>query len=216
MTTDSGRSAAPPVAPLAPSRALLRPALLGPVLLAALTAVLVLLGAVPASAHDVLEGSDPADGASVATAPSRITLTLGEAPTADTATVTVVGPDGATRYEAGPATTDGTRISVGVNPLGPAGRYEVGYRVVSSDGHPISGALSFTLTTPGPAVTPATTSAAPVAAGPATAGPAAQASPAAASSPAGDDGGGTPAWPFVLLAVVVVIGAVALVLRRRA
>lgn len=191
-------------------------ALLRPLLVAALTALLVLLGSVPASAHDVLEGSDPADGASVATAPSRITLTFGEAPTPGTATVTVVGPDGATRYEAGPATADGTRISVGVNPLGPAGRYEVGYRVVSSDGHPISGALSFTLTTPGPAAAPATTSAAPAAAGPATAAPATQASPAASSSPAGDDGGGTPAWPFVLLAVVVVIGAVALVLRRRA
>ena len=101
-----------------------------------------------------------------------------------------------------------------MNPLGPAGRYEVGYRIVSDDGHPVSGALSFTLTTPGPAAAPATT--APAAAGPATAGPATQASPAAASSPAGGDDGGVPAWPFVLLAVVVVIGAVALVLRRRA
>src|SRR4051812_36882343 len=109
MTTHSGRP-----------RALLRPVLLGPVLVTALTALLVLLGSVPASAHDVLEGSDPADGASVATAPSRITLTFSEAPTPNTATVTVVGPDGATRYEAGPVTADDNKISVGVNPLGPA------------------------------------------------------------------------------------------------
>ena len=189
-------------------------ALLRPVLLVALTALLVLLGTVPASAHDVLEGSDPADGTSVATAPSRITLTFSEEPTAGAATVTVVGPDGSTRYEAGAAAVEGERVSVGVNPLGPAGRYEVGYRVVSSDGHPIAGALSFTLTTPGSAAAPAT--GAPAVAGPVTAAPATEASPAAASSPAGDDGDGVPAWPFVLLAVVVVIGAVALVLRRRA
>ncbi|MCD2188773.1 copper resistance CopC family protein [Actinomycetospora soli] len=190
-----------------------RGAFLRPALVAALIGLLALLGAGPAAAHDVLEGSDPADGAQVATAPSRITLTFGDAPTPNTATITVVGPDGTTHYESGAPTSDGETISVGVAPLGAAGRYEIGYRVVSGDGHPVSGALSFTLTTPGPAAAaPATT--APAAGAPA-APSAAAPSPAASAAPAADEGG-TPAWPFVLLAVVVVIGAVALVLRRRA
>ncbi|HEY2222154.1 copper resistance CopC family protein [Actinomycetospora sp.] len=188
----------------------------GLAVLAALVSVLLALAAGPAAAHDVIEGSDPADGASVAAAPSRITLTFGEAPAPDTATVTVVGPDGSSRWEQGTATTDGARVSVGVNPLGPAGRYQVGYRVVSGDGHPVSGALSFTLTMPGTgtangAAPTAATPAAPVA-GPTTA-PATTPSPAAAAEPAPD--GGLPAWPFVVLAVVVVLGALAMVLRRR-
>ncbi|WP_433801463.1 copper resistance CopC family protein [Actinomycetospora sp. CA-084318] len=189
-----------------------RGAFLRSALVAALIGLLALLGAGPAAAHDVLEGSDPADGSQVATAPSRVTLTFGEAPTPNTATITVVGPDGTTHYESGAATSDGEQISVGVAPLGAAGRYEIGYRVVSSDGHPISGALSFTLTTPGPAATTTPAAAAP---GSPAAPSAATPSPAASAAPAADEGG-TPAWPFVLLAVVVVIGAVALVLRRRA
>lgn len=187
-----------------------RGAFLRPALVAALIGLLALLGAGPAAAHDVLEGSDPADGSSVATAPSRVTLTFGDAPTPNTATITVVGPDGTTHYESGAPTSDGEKVSVDVAPLGAAGRYEIGYRVVSGDGHPVSGALSFTLTTPGPAAT--TAAAAPPAA---TTAPAVTPSNAAASTPAADEGG-VPAWPFVLLAVVVVVGAVVLVLRRRA
>ncbi|WP_018333081.1 copper resistance CopC family protein [Actinomycetospora chiangmaiensis] len=189
-----------------------RGALLRPALVAALIGLLALVGAGPALAHAVLESSDPADGSSVATAPSRITLTFDEAPTPDTATITVVGPDGTTHYESGAPTSDGAKVSVGVAPLGAAGKYEIGYRVVSDDGHPVSGALSFTLTTPGPAAAAATTSSA---AAPASTAPAVTPSNAAAASPAPDQGG-VPAWPFVLLAIVVVIGAVVLVLRRRA
>lgn len=188
-----------------------RGAFLRPALVAALIGLLALLGAGPAAAHDVLEGSDPADGSSVATAPSRVTLTFGDAPTPNTATITVVGPDGTTHYESGAPTSDGETVSVGVAPLGAAGRYEIGYRVVSGDGHPVSGALSFTLTTPGPAATTAAAAAPPAA----TTAPAVTPSNAAASTPAADEGG-VPAWPFVLLAVVVVVGAVVLVLRRRA
>ena len=85
--------------------------------------------------------------------------------------------------------------------------------MVSDDGHPVSGALSFTLTTPGTGTANgAAPSTAPVA-GPATTPPTAPPSPAAAAGPEQD--GGLPAWPFVVLAVVVVLGAVGLVLRRR-
>lgn len=177
--------------------------------------VLLVLGAAPASAHDIVESSDPAEGASLAAPPARVSVTLDEAPQGQLSVLTVVGPDGR-HYEQGATTTADTVVSVGVSPLGPAGAYEIGYRIVSSDGHPIIGAIGFTLTAPGPgaATPPAAQAAGPTPAGePVAAQPSAAAGSGAASA---EDEGGLPAWPFVVLAVVVVGGAVALVLRRRA
>ena len=178
--------------------------------LALATAVLT---AAPASAHDVITGSDPADGSTVATAPSRVSVTFDEAPQAGFSTLTVVGPDGA-HHEQGAAASDGTVVSVGVGPLPAAGVYQIGYRIVSDDGHPVTGAVSFTLTRPSPANAAAASPAAqaPAAQSPTGATQAAPPSPAASSS---SDSTGVPVWLFVVLAVVVVGGAVALVLRRR-
>ena len=173
-----------------------------------------------AAAHDVVTGSDPADGATVATAPTQVSVTFDESPQPGLATLTVVGPDGA-HHEQGPATTRGDVVSVPVGPLRAAGAYEIGYRIVSSDGHPVSGSIAFTLTTPSPAgATAPGTPAAAAPAAPADPAHAGHADPTAPPSPAAsasdDPGGGVPAWVFVVIALVVVAGAVALVLRRRA
>jgi methionine-rich copper-binding protein CopC len=170
-----------------------------------------------AAAHDVVTGSDPAGGATVASAPTQVSVTFDEAPQPGLATLTVVGPDGA-HHEQGPVTTQGDVVSVPVGPLPTAGAYEIGYRIVSSDGHPVSGSIAFTLTTPSPAG--ATAPGTPAAAAPADPAHAGHADPTAPPSPAAsasdDPGGGVPAWVFVVIALVVVAGAVALVLRRRA
>ena len=79
-----------------------------------------------------------------------MSLTFNEPMQAGFATLTVIGPDG-TPYQSGEVTTDGGTVSVAVSPLGPAGRYEIGYRVISEDGHPVTGSVAFTLTAPGPA-----------------------------------------------------------------
>ena len=50
----------------------------------------------------------------------------------------MVGPDG-TNYQTGQVSAAGGQVSTAVSPLGPAGRYEIGYRVVSDDGHPVQG-----------------------------------------------------------------------------
>lgn len=179
-----------------------------PGLLAALTALVVtLLAAPPASAHDVLVGSDPADGATVATPPTRITLTFEEAPQSQFATITVVGADGA-HHEQGAAVVDGEQVTVPVRAGVPAGRYQIGWRVVSDDGHPVSGALGFTVpagaapSSAAPAATPVTPAAP-------------SATPVANAASDGDDGG-VPGWVFAVVAVVVVAAALAFVLRRRA
>jgi copper resistance protein C len=192
----------------------------GPGLARAVTVTLIcaltlLVGAAPALAHTRLQSSDPADGTSTATGPQRVSLVFNEPMQAGFATVTLIGPDG-TAYQSGEVTADGGTVSVGLAPLGPAGRYEIGYRVVSEDGHPVTGSVGFTLTAPGPAA------AAPVAAAPVPAAPAATPAPAPASAAApapvpaqaqvgaGDDDGGTPVWPWIAGGVLLVaIGAVA-------
>jgi copper resistance protein C len=175
-----------------------------------LCAFALLVGAAPAFAHTRLESSDPADGASLDAAPQRVSLTFNEAMQPGFATVTVIGPDG-TAYQSGDVTADRGTVAVGVAPLGPAGRYEIGYRVISEDGHPVTGSVAFTLTVPGPAA------AAPASPGPASTAPATPAptgaapAPVAAAAPAGtDDGGGTPVWPWIVGGVLLVAaGAVA-------
>lgn len=191
--------------------------------IAALTAVLLTLATMlfiagPAAAHDVVTSSDPADGATVPAPPTRVSVTFDQIPQPDLSTLTVVGPDGA-RREAGPSTTVGKVITVPLGPLPVAGAYEIGYRIVSSDGHPTTGSLSFTLATPSPAgpVGPSVTAAAPDAgAGSANHG-SHQTSPPSPAAGADQGGGsnGVPTWVFVVIALVVVAGAVALVMRRR-
>jgi hypothetical protein len=165
-------------------------------LLAVVLAVLgLLIAAGPAAAHDVLIGSDPSDGVSVAAAPPQVVLRFNSNPQPGFATVAVIGPDGSA-WQAGEPLVAGSDVTVALHPLGPAGRYEVQYRVVSSDGHPVQGIVGFTLTQPGT--------------GTATPPPSAGAGPGAA--PAGG-GGGAPVWPWIAGAVVLVAAGVVLALR---
>ncbi|MHA6779458.1 copper resistance CopC family protein [Pseudonocardia saturnea] len=166
----------------------------------------LLLGTGVASAHTRLVGSDPADGASLDAGPARVSLEFNETMQAGFSTITVVGPDG-TQFQSGEVTADGAVVSIGVSPLGAAGGYEIGYRVISEDGHPVTGSIAFTLTTDGPAVAaPSTPAAAPSAAAP-------SAAPAAAAPVAPVDEGGAPVWPWIVGAVVLVGGGVAAALR---
>ncbi|MBW0137175.1 copper resistance CopC family protein [Pseudonocardia abyssalis] len=163
----------------------------------------LLLGTGVASAHTRLIGSDPADGTTLDAGPARVSLEFNETMQADFSTITVVGPDG-TQFQTGEVTADGGAVGIGVSPLGAAGVYEIGYRVISEDGHPVTGSVAFTLTTDGPAVAAAPTSATPGAATPA---------PAAAAPAVAVDEGGTPVWPWIVGAVVLVGGGVGAALR---
>jgi copper resistance protein C len=167
----------------------------------------LLIGTAPAFAHTRLESTDPADGASLSTAPQKISLTFNEDVPAEFTALTVIGPDGKA-YQTGAVTADNGTVSTAVLPLGPAGKYQVGYRVVSDDGHPVEGSLSFTMTTAG---TPTTTAAA-AAATPSPAAPAPAAAVTAAPAPPADDGG-MPVWPWIVGAVVLVGAGVVAALR---
>lgn len=165
----------------------------------------LLLGASPAFAHAEFESSDPADGASLATGPSTVSVTFSDTMQQGFNELTVIGPDGTTHYENGEVLADGDTVSVGVNPLGPAGRYQIGYRVLSDDGHPVSGSVAFTLTAPGPAAAQLASSAA-AAPAPADAAPAPVAQQDTGS-------GGSPVWPWIVGAVVLVAAGVFVAMR---
>ncbi|MDN5747096.1 MAG: copper resistance protein CopC [Pseudonocardia sp.] len=101
----------------------------------AIGAIWLLLVTAPAFARTQLTGSDPVDGARITTAPERLTLTFNQAMQAEFSTVTVIGPDGADR-RGGDLTSEGDSLLVPLRSLDRAGAYEVGYRVLSDDGHP--------------------------------------------------------------------------------
>ncbi|MFI6507728.1 copper resistance protein CopC [Streptosporangium sp. NPDC050855] len=174
-----------------------------------LLAVTASLGAVtPAQAHNVLIGSDPKDGAELARGPAKITLTFDQPVRQGYARISVTGPDGA-RWEHGTTAVDGARVGIGVRPLGPAGKYVVGYRILSADGHPVSSAISFTLTAPGPG-----------AAGPATPAPAASAAVpqepglGAQAAEAAQNGGAGMAVLWIAGSIVLLGGATVVAMRR--
>jgi methionine-rich copper-binding protein CopC len=125
------------------------------VLLPALLALLVLLAGAPrAAAHNTLQGTDPADGSTVDTPPSHVTLTFDQPAQALGTEVVVLGPDGAVASTGSAELVDTTVAQALAGGLA-AGTYTVQWRVTSADGHPLSGELTFTAAAPSPAATEA-------------------------------------------------------------
>lgn len=131
-----------------------------PLVLLVLVLAGLLLTAVRADAHNSLQSTDPADGSSVATPPTHVTLTFDQPAQALGTEIVVLGPDGSTVSTGTAELVDSTVAQALVADL-PAGAYTVQWRVTSADGHPLSGELTFTAeagTTPEPtadATTPA-------------------------------------------------------------
>jgi copper resistance protein C len=137
------------------------------------------------AAHTALAGSDPAEGATEDTVPAAVTLTFTEDINPTFATVVINSSDGR-NWVSGPAQVTGPRLSVSVSPDSPdGGVYTVGYRVVSADGHPVSGSFTFTVAPASGAVsTSSSTSGAP----PTTAAPPpTTAAPSSSAGPIGSD-----------------------------
>ncbi|MFE9648340.1 copper resistance protein CopC [Streptomyces sp. NPDC006365] len=113
--------------------------------LVAPAALAVLATTVPqAAAHTELDTTSPAVRAALAGLPPRVTLSFSDAMTQKYSKVAVTGPDGASAA-AGDPQVEGKTVSLPLDTGSPAGRYTVGYRVVSADGHPVSGSYTFTI-----------------------------------------------------------------------
>ena len=136
-----------------------RPLLLPPgwarVGVALVALALLVLGAAPASAHAELIATDPADGSVLQTAPDTVTLTFNEPVRLTSQEIAVYDAAG---DEVG-STAGSTGTEVTVDLAGAAdladGTYVVSWNVLSDDGHPISGALTFSVGAPSASVTAA-------------------------------------------------------------
>lgn len=115
-----------------------------------------------ASAHSFLIRTTPESGADGAL-PDVVTLTFNEPPRGRFSVVHVTGPDGV-RRDAGAVAVQNDTVTQAISGTRPPGQWTVDWRVVSDDGHPVSGQWHFTAAAAAPAL------AAPVAAAPAPAG----------------------------------------------
>ena len=139
-----------------------------------LALLFLLLTALPAQAHADFVSSNPSDGSVVQSFPSEISLTFNEElltlDDESVNTISLFGPD-EIEISLSPAEVTGANLVTtvaGDAAALPAGKYRVSYRVVSADGHPVKGEISFevapleeittTQVTPTPTPTPLTQS----------------------------------------------------------
>ena len=127
-----------------------RASLLAALLLAAFAAALFL--AQPAQAHDELISSSPVNGAVLDTAPSEIELVFSAALMDLGNQVIVEDAAGNNLAQSEPVLNRETLVQA--LPALDAGEYQVNWRAVSSDGHPITGTFSFTVNAPAGAESP--------------------------------------------------------------
>lgn len=165
----------------------------------ALAAVSAFGLAVPqAQAHAALVDSSPADGDTVEAPLSEVELVFNEPVQSDFAQITVIDQND-TPYEDGDPSITGDTATQRVADL-PNGTYTISYRIVSADGHPVTGSIKFTVTggsEPSGNGRPTSTH------------QAGQSGPAENASPSGTTG-----WVAVGALVVVALAVGAVALRR--
>lgn len=182
------------------------------------------VGATAAQAHNVLQSTDPADGAALEVVPDHVTLTFNEPTIAVGTEIVVHAPDERMVSTGPPVLVDNT-VTQAITGALPAGVYTVIYRVTSDDGHPIEGQFTFTaahdtsygVATPDPTMTaasPEPTASSQVTASPA---PTSSAEVSASADPAPAERHVSAGLLIGIAAVLVVVGGgVAwLLLRRR-
>ena len=177
---------------------------------------LTALGLAPAAAHDEVLSTSPEQNAVLESAPEQIELSYSGEIMDIGHQVLVTGPDGQSVTE-GPLERDGSQV---VQPLAEAGSeegtYQVVWRVVSSDGHPIEGTYTYEVgdgadTTTAPSLS-STPTEAPTGEGADSSDGSAQAQDAAAQ----ENSGGLTGWAVTATVVVAlaVIGLLAVMSRR--
>ncbi|WP_019954976.1 copper resistance CopC/CopD family protein [Yoonia vestfoldensis] len=110
----------------------------------ALILLLVLFMPLQALAHAQLRGAGPADGAVLDAMPGNVTLTFNE-PVAPLV-LRLFGPDGAATDLVG--TAENAVVTAALRGVLVEGTYLLSWRVVSADGHPVGGTLTFHIGAP--------------------------------------------------------------------
>lgn len=182
-----------------------------------------LVAATPAVAHARLVSVTPKDGSTLTSRPALAQLTFSEEVSSQFVTVEVSGPGGSSGASGRPV-TKGTVVTQPLAADLEPGEYTVSYRVVSVDGHPITGETSFRYDPPAPE--PAPTKSEPATSTPAV-GDGSMTTAGAPSEGAGDttavvtpvgakvDEGSVPWWVWIVAAGVLLGGLTALLRGRR-
>jgi hypothetical protein len=173
-----------------------------------------------AHAHSELVSSDPADGAALDAPPASVSFTFNEDLLPDFVRLIATNPAGVTG-DLPISAVEGPTVTAAW-PAAEGGEWTVNYRVVSQDGHPIEGGITFSYDGPAPtssgplptSASPDPTTARPTTADPTSATPSPTVSPAADTTTSGIGGWAIAGIAIVLIAVVGVVLAV--VMRRRA
>ena len=103
------------------------------------------ISATPASAHAELVKITPELNAQLGSAPQEVVLEFNEPVSSTFASVVVATATGA-KVTLGRPVAVGDRVTQALSPLLTTGVYRVAFRVVSADGHLVTGESSFTLT----------------------------------------------------------------------
>jgi copper resistance protein C len=98
----------------------------------------------PASAHDQLLASNPAEGAVLTAAPSEIRLDFSDKVLDLGGVVIVADRDGAD-WADGPVSISLNSVTQKLRAGAPDGAYQIRWRVVSADGHPISDVVNYSV-----------------------------------------------------------------------
>jgi copper resistance protein C len=164
--------------------------------------------AVPAQAHAELKSSNPASGAALDAPPKQIELTFSDVVSLpDGDAVTVTGPDGARWPVTQAHAVDRTITATVEGATAHAGVHTLAWRAQADDGDVISGTFTFTVRlattqTSSAAPTSSVTMSAPVSNAPTSTTP--------------SESSGVPAWLWIVIGLVVVVGAILLIRRRKA
>lgn len=109
-----------------------------------LASAMVLATGVPAAAHDELLQSSPSGGEVMTTAPEVVSLVFSDEVLPMGAAVIVIDQSGHDWVAAEPV-LDEVAVTAQLEQGMPDAGYELRWRVVSADGHPISGVIPFTI-----------------------------------------------------------------------
>ncbi len=112
-------------------------------LIALLQALVLVAGAAPASAHATLVSTDPAEGEVLAETPDVVTFTFDEPVSLTDESIRVFDAAGEP-VEADAASADEI-VTADLPDALDDGTYVVTYRLVSADGHPVAGSLTFSI-----------------------------------------------------------------------
>ncbi|NRQ51744.1 copper resistance CopC family protein [Aeromicrobium stalagmiti] len=123
---------------------------------AAVTTLAIAVTPSAASAHAALADSNPKDGATLTALPDQVTISLNE-PVRDPAQIAVLDESG-TRVNSKTVTVADKTASSQILDQPAPGKYTMSYRVVSADGHSVTGTINFAIEAPTP---PTPTAAAP-------------------------------------------------------